>query len=232
MAILQQRVGFTRDRWMSITDNTSAGALNNVSTNNLSTIRFTAATSISGFANGYDGKELEIINDTASQLTILNDNTSSSIGNRIYTATGADFPMSPNTSIRLRYVGTMAHWVFVSGGGGGANYVEPSSVTVASGGTITPTLFPIATIIVEGLGGSPITTSTTPFGTTPITDGSIIILVGNSNVATVTIPTDDVAFSAWLDGDCTLNRGKTLTVQYISSLNRYVEICRTNTLIP
>lgn len=225
MAIFQERFGFTRDRWMSVSPNTSSGTLNDVSTDGLSTIRFTAATSVSGFANGYDGKELEIFNATGANLTIIHQGTGSAAANRIISPTGGNVTLTPDSAARFRYDGTTQRWRFISGAGGGSFNVSGSVQNISAGGTITVAQDGLQTIIVQG-NGAPVTTSTTPFGATPPPNGTTIIIVGNNSTNTVTIPYADIANGFWINGDCTLGRGSTLTVQYMSHFLRYVEISR------
>lgn len=62
-------------------------SVNNYSTADKGFIRFThptLAVTLTGFANGYDGKQIEIINRTTYPLVIQHDNVGSSVGNRVF----------------------------------------------------------------------------------------------------------------------------------------------------
>jgi hypothetical protein len=119
MALFNERMFVQRDQGNAVERVTTAGALNDVSSNNHSTMAFTLATSITGFAGHFDGKELEVINENTVDLNIVNQSTSSSAGNRIITPTGADVAVPPSSGIRLRYVSALSRWVFVGFAGGG-----------------------------------------------------------------------------------------------------------------
>ena len=151
MAIFQQRVGFTKDLWSSIDDIFGFGVLNNVSTSEISTLRFINATGITGFDHGYDGKEIEIINSTTSNLTLFHENTGSSASNRISCPDSTDVVLPPNAAIRLRYVSSPQRWHVSGGTGGGGgggirNYLEKwskglpipiSFTTIGEAGNVT-----------------------------------------------------------------------------------------------
>lgn len=83
------------------------------------------------------------------------------------------------------------------------------------------------TIVVSGASAA-VTLSTTPFGSAavPIANGTIIRLIGGSDTNTVTIISSDIAKGVVLNGNATLYKNSVLTLQYISSLDRYVEVSR------
>lgn len=91
-------------------DNASAGNLNDVSTAGTSFIRFTAASSISGFANGVDGKRLTIKNATGSFLTIRRNNTGSAAANRIQIPSIHDYTVGVNGTVSFIYDATDSRW--------------------------------------------------------------------------------------------------------------------------
>ena len=68
--------------------------------------------SITGIADGADGLPRTIINvGTGSQdLTIANQNASSSAFNRIITGTGADMTVTPDNGVFMRYDSTTSRW--------------------------------------------------------------------------------------------------------------------------
>lgn len=100
-----------------------------------------------------------------------------------------------------------------------------ASATVTDGGTITLGASQQQLISVSGSGGA-VTASSTPFGSTAPTDGTLISLVGTSATNTVTVPFSDAAKGVLLNGPCTLGRGNSLKLQYNSGLDRYIEMGR------
>jgi hypothetical protein len=80
---------------------------------------------ITGIANGYDGKVLHLINRSAANtMTLANDSGSSLAANRIFTGTGANLNVAAGAMVSLQYDynfnGSGAHWRVVG---------APSSVT-------------------------------------------------------------------------------------------------------
>lgn len=82
-------------------------------------------------------------------------------------------------------------------------------------------------LTVTGNGGA-ITTSNTPLGATPPTDGYVFRIKGDHATNTVTIPHADVVNGFYLNGDITLSKFTQLTVQWDSTNQRYFEISRSN----
>lgn len=78
---------------------------------------------------------------------------------------------------------------------------------------------------VTGNGGTVITAAA-PFGSSAPADGTVIVLAGQSDTNMVTLTHSDVAKGCLLNGDCTLGRGNTLTLQYDATLDRYIELNR------
>jgi hypothetical protein len=71
-----------------------------------------------------------------------------------------------------------------------------------------------------------VTLAATAFGTTTPTNGKKIILIGDSDANPITLPAGSAAKNLWLNGDCTLARGKILVVVYNSTLDAYLELTR------
>ena len=72
-----------------------------------------------------------------------------------------------------------------------------------------------------------VTASTTPFGTSlSWGDGLVIRLVCVSDVNTVSFTSNDIQYGMILNGDVTLSKYNTLTVQYDSTLERFIEVAR------
>jgi hypothetical protein len=92
------------------TSNSSTGTLNDVSTANMSFLKFTNATgpTITGFGNGYDGKMLVCYFTAAS--TVADENASSTAANRIVTASGNDVAVAAGTTLMFIYDGDSSRW--------------------------------------------------------------------------------------------------------------------------
>lgn len=71
-----------------------------------------------------------------------------------------------------------------------------------------------------------VTLAAEAFGSAAPTDGKKIILIGNSDVNPITFLAGSAAKNLWLNGDCTLARGKILVVVYNSTLDAYLELTR------
>ena len=93
----------------------TTGTLTDISTSNISSIRFTPSTTtdISSFANGEDGKILIIQNAGSVDITINND-TGSTASNRIHTGRGINVLFKVNTALILQYDSTSSRWRIVT----------------------------------------------------------------------------------------------------------------------
>ena len=98
---------------------TVANGLNsNIILTNASWVRLTGPTggfSIGGFTGPFDGRRLTIYNTVAQQMTIVNEDGSSTAGNRIKTLTGANVVLRAGTSAAtMIYDATDSRWILVS----------------------------------------------------------------------------------------------------------------------
>ena len=228
MALYQEKLITTRELvTRQGTDVATSGSLNNVATSNTSFLRLTAATGLTGLANGEDGKCLTLTNANSADLLIGNESASSTAANRIITGTGGDITLSAGGSLELKYDATASRWRVLGGTSGGFSVASTQNVT--SGGTITLAAGFFQTIPGAG-SGSAQTASTTPFGATPPLNGTVIRLLGTSNANPLTIQFSDASNGCLLGGDAALGRGSVLDLQYISSLARYVEVGRNSIL--
>jgi hypothetical protein len=146
--------------------NSSTGTLNDVSTSTKSFFSFTgaAATTVTGFANGADGKVLVLLNKTGFQLTINNNDSSSSAANRILTGTGAAITVENNASLILIYDAATSLWNVVGGTGGGSSGLPVYSINLAGGTLYNDS----AATPVDGVGGT-----TTGMSFTAVTTGTL-----------------------------------------------------------
>jgi hypothetical protein len=96
----------------------SAGQNNNVNIGASSYVNIvgpTSAFSISGFATGSDGQMLRVINTTGQDMSILNENTSSTASNRVKTHTNGTVVLSGTSQTAdFMYDGSQSRWVLVT----------------------------------------------------------------------------------------------------------------------
>lgn len=104
-------------------------------------------------------------------------------------------------------------------------YSHTDLLTLAGGGTLTLTAAHEQDIRVQGNSGA-VTLSTTPFGGTPPSDGTIITVFGNSDTNTVTISNNNATNGCILVGTMVLKQYSVITFKYKSSFLRYVEVSR------
>ena len=101
----------------STSDNASSGTLSDVATLNVTNLRFTNASIITGLANPVQGKIVSIINASTGTIIIANNNSSSIASNRILTGISSDVPLMPDAIIDLQYDSVAARWRLLGGSG-------------------------------------------------------------------------------------------------------------------
>lgn len=102
-----------------------------------------------------------------------------------------------------------------------------SSITASGTIAINTSELDLNQVIVVSGASAAVTLSTTPFGSTaPVGDGTIIRLIGGHWSNYVTVVNSNTAKGAILNGNATLFENAVLTLQYIASLDRYIEISR------
>ena len=108
---------------ITLTNNSSTGTINNLTTSNIGGYRFTSAssTTITGFADGGNGKILYLHNVSSINITIKNNYTSSDVSNRILTGTGFDLILKPDKSIFFQYDSFSSKWRILGGSGGNSS---------------------------------------------------------------------------------------------------------------
>ena len=115
----------------------TSGSINNFSTSEESSFKFTAATEITGFSGGTDGKLITIHNANANSLIIANNSSSSSSGNKNFTGTGSNLTLLTNSSILLQYDIDSTIWRIIGGsGGGGTSSANEEIISINSGSSI------------------------------------------------------------------------------------------------
>lgn len=99
---------------INTTVNSTSGTINNLDTTDISSIKFTSATSLSGLAGGGDGKIFILINGNSTSLNILHNSANSDVGNKIYSNTESDVELMPNSSLLLQYDNNSSIWRIIS----------------------------------------------------------------------------------------------------------------------
>ena len=123
---------------------TTSGSINNLSTLESSSIKLTQATTITGLANGENGKLVILHNGTnSSSITISNNSSSSTFGNRIYTGSGADLTLATNSSLLLQYDTDSTIWRVIGGSGSSSSSSSGGSSTTFTSSTDFPLGSPV-----------------------------------------------------------------------------------------
>lgn len=149
----------------------------------------TGAFSITGIAAGADGVPLSLYNSVAQAMTISNNSSSSAVGSRIITTTGADVLLPSIGTVDLIYNAAQNAWVVtgISQGASGTGTVTSVSggitgLTVATA-TTTPTLG--GTLAVAN-GGSGTSNGTSPTVVTSAASGAIAVPTANDTSVFIT----------------------------------------------
>lgn len=161
----------------------------------------------------------------ASGKTLVLTNNSQTVTQQASASASASYTVTwpaaaPAAGTALVYDGS--DYVWASAGGWDMN----TSMSLAGGGTIAISLTTGQQVWEVSSSGGAVTLSTTPFGSSDPSDGVVIRLIGRSNTNTVKITNNDAANGCLLNGDATLLLGYVIELQYLSSIDRWVEIAR------
>jgi hypothetical protein len=133
---------FTTQR--NTTDITSVGTQNDLNLGVGSLFRFNnaSALSVTGLASGTDGRRVILVNASASNVTLNNNDSGSAVANRIITGTAANISLAPGSSIELIYDSASSLWRATGDVAGGTGLAVTtlgavSATSNANGGTIT-----------------------------------------------------------------------------------------------
>lgn len=92
------------------------GSNNDITVGGRSFVKITGPTgafTISGVANGFDGKRIVIYNSVAQNMTISNEDANSAAANRITTMTGGDLVSTAVATVELIYDADASRWVVI-----------------------------------------------------------------------------------------------------------------------
>jgi len=98
----------------SVDDEATAGTLNDHAVLNVSVVRYSAATTITGIDNGAAGRFLILVNDTSSSISIIKESGSSAAENR-FAGPGSSRLLGPHEAAFAWYDGTSSRWRLMSG---------------------------------------------------------------------------------------------------------------------
>lgn len=221
MALFAERLQTTKE--LITREGSTIVAGNNVALNAASFARITSGTSLTGFAGGISGYELTLINSTAGDVTIANNSASSTNGNKIVTGTGGDIALPAGAALYFKWSSnllTNGAWQVVGGVAGG--FKTSLVQSISAGGTPTIGTQPFQRIKVAGSGAAVSIASTLAGGT----DGMTLLFIGNDSTNTVTIAPNDAVNGFILNGDVTLSKYSTVTLQYDATAQRWIEMSR------
>lgn len=138
MALFNEKLKVNKDFiTKKAADITTAGSVSDATCNDISFVRFTAATAIDSLAGGVDGKELIITNANSVDCAIAND-SGGTAANRIITGIGGSITLATGSSLLLKYDGSASRWRVV----GSPNMTSYSTFTGDSGSGGTSGLVP------------------------------------------------------------------------------------------
>jgi hypothetical protein len=106
-----------------------------------------------------------------------------------------------------------------------SGYRPNDDTAIADGTSISLNGLPMESIQVAGSGG-PITLSATPFGAGPFIDRATVTLMGTSDTNTVTLNFNDAANGALINGNITLEKDTSITLQWFEVDSRWKELNR------
>ncbi len=123
------------------TDSTTTGSAatiqNTYVPNGVVRLTNSSLTSISGIPTATAGQYVTIENQTGNSISINNNDAGASVGNRIYTGTGANVTILANSTLEFVYDGAVDFWMLVGGvgsgsGAGSKNYLSAYLASTSS----------------------------------------------------------------------------------------------------
>lgn len=127
---------------------------------------------------------------------------------------------APTANTALSYNGSSYVW------GQAGGWTTGTSASLTAGGTISISLTAGQQAFTVASSSGAVTLSSTPFGSSDPVDGAVVRLIGTSDTNTVSLTNNDAANGCILNGNITLNAYDVIELQYMSSLDRWVEVMR------
>ena len=127
---------------------------------------------------------------------------------------------APAANTALSYNGSSYVW------GQAGGWTTGTSTSLTAGGTISISLTAGQQAFTVASSSGAVTLSSTPFGSSDPVDGAVVRLIGTSDTNTVSLTNNDAANGCILNGNITLNAYDVIELQYMSSLDRWVEVMR------
>ena len=195
------------------TDIATTGSLVDLNFGTNSLVRFTGASTqtLTGLANGSDGRILTIINAAAQALAINNEDVGSTAANRILTGTGGNISVAAGSSTTLIYDSGASRWRVIGDVAGGAGSGANQALSNLSGVNINAALNRTS-----GDLALQTTTSGNITLTTALTTGIVNVLSGNLQVGngapTVALNGEDAYIEGTLEVDGTSRFDAAVTV--------------------
>ena len=211
--------------------NTASGSLIEVTAFNQSHMIFTNAALVSiasiGKPSGSQSWIKFLTNETGVELTIK-DEVGTTATARIRTGTGADFKFKDKSTVLLVYSNNLGRWTMIGGGGGSSGFVTSAVQNLATGNTFTISLTEKFQLLKAKNSASNATAvlSSTPFGTTAPTDGSVFKVICTSDLDRIQINNNDAAKGCILNGSADMGAYNMIEFIYDLSLDRYIECSR------
>lgn len=186
------------------------------------------ATNIHGILAASTTQVVVIHNGSTAAVTLKHQSGTATAADRFDLPEDTDIEILPDASAELFYHLGSSRWKVKSGSGSGAGggYKVTSVQTIAGGGTVTTSSTDYRQLRhVQGT-TTPTTLSTTPFGAGPWRDGAEILLVGNSDAASVIIPYNDASNGVVGNFGESFELGlyQTAKLVYSASLARFIKV--------
>lgn len=124
--------GDLKIQFFDLTFEDDEDTFHNVSTQNMSALRisgFDTDYTITGFADGADGKLLYLFNNTVHVLTLVASSGDSDDENRITTPSGDDLAAAPGSITQLQYDLNTEKWIVISSAGDSSNAVQKNATS-------------------------------------------------------------------------------------------------------
>lgn len=183
-------------------------------------------TTIQGINSGAGFTKVIVVhNGSTAIVTLTHNDAGAAAADRMKFANNDNVELLPNSSVELFYSITDTCWKIKSGSGSGGGAARVSGLqTIADGGTVNSSTSDTKQIRPIAGSGGPITLSTTPFGVGGgWKDGTEMILTGDSDANSVSLPFTDIANGVVGDADVIeIGRYKMVTLIWSALYSRWI----------